>query len=131
MPKQNLPEPAAAMSASISDDALMSAITPGGRCPVRRLRSRISSATAIGVSKAHIWELEKGRTDNPAIALVTRLADHFGVTVSYLVGEDPAAPDADNDLVRMFRQAKDLDPSDREILVDLLQSFHRRKQGSG
>ncbi|MGB5214957.1 MAG: helix-turn-helix transcriptional regulator, partial [Anderseniella sp.] len=35
-------------------------------------------ADAVDVSKAHIWELEKGRTDNPAMALVTRLADHFG-----------------------------------------------------
>lgn len=88
-------------------------------------------ASAVGVSKAHIWELEKGRTDNPAMALVTRLADHFGVSVGYLVGEDRAAPDADDDLVRMFRQAQELDPADRKILDDLLQSFLRRKQGAG
>lgn len=84
-------------------------------------------ATAVGVSKAHIWELEKGRTDNPAMALVTRLADHFGVTVSYLVGEDIEAPDADADLQRMFRQAHDLDERDRATLDVLLQSFRRRK----
>ena len=30
-------------------------------------------ADAVGVSKAHIWELEKGRTDNPSMALVTRV----------------------------------------------------------
>jgi hypothetical protein len=29
-------------------------------------------ADAVGVSKAHIWELAKGRTDNPSMALVTR-----------------------------------------------------------
>ncbi len=45
-------------------------------------------ADAVEVSKAHIWELEKGRADNPSMALVTELADHFGVTVAYLVGED-------------------------------------------
>lgn len=84
-------------------------------------------ATAVGVSKAHIWELEKGRTDNPAMALVTRLADQFGVTVSYLVSEDIEAPDADADLQRMFRQAHDLDPRDRATLDALLQSFRNRK----
>ncbi len=84
-------------------------------------------ATAVGVSKAHIWELEKGRTDNPAMALVTRLADHFGVTVSYLVSVDIEALDADADLQRMFRQAQGLDPRDRETLDALLQSFRNRK----
>ncbi len=34
-------------------------------------------ADAVGVSKAHIWELERGRSDNPSMALVTQLADHF------------------------------------------------------
>ena len=46
-------------------------------------------ATAVGVSKAHIWELEKGRADNPSMGLVTRLAEHFGVSVAYMIGEDP------------------------------------------
>src|SRR5215207_3368420 len=73
-----------------------------------RLNSRQSLqdvANAVGVSKAHIWELEKGRTDNPSMALVTRLADHFGVSIRYLVGEDV---DADEELARMFRQASNL-----------------------
>jgi transcriptional regulator with XRE-family HTH domain len=88
-------------------------------------------AGAVGVSKAHIWELEKGRTDNPAMALVTRLADHFGVTVSYLVGEDIEAPDEDDELRRMFRQAHDLDERDRQTLDALLQSFLTRKGEAG
>ena len=45
-------------------------------------------ATAVGVSKAHIWELEKGRTDNPSIGLVTRIADHFDVSIRYMIDED-------------------------------------------
>jgi DNA-binding XRE family transcriptional regulator len=31
-------------------------------------------ADAVQVSKAHIWQLEKGRADNPSIDLITRLA---------------------------------------------------------
>jgi len=84
-------------------------------------------ATAVGVSKAHIWELEKGRTDNPSMALVTRLADHFQVSLGYLVSEDLDAPDADDDLVRMFRQAQELPVEDRETLDALLQSFRQRR----
>lgn len=84
-------------------------------------------ATAVGVSKAHIWELEKGRTDNPSMGLVTRLADHFKVSLGYLVDEDLEAPDADDDLVRMFRQARELDPADRAILDQMLQAFRERR----
>ena len=87
-------------------------------------------AGAVGVSKAHIWELEKGRADNPSMALVTRLADHFGVSIRFLVDEDIEAPDADEDLARMFRQARELDAHDRQVLDDMLQSFRRRRQDS-
>lgn len=88
-------------------------------------------ASAVGVSKAHIWELEKGRTDNPSIGLVTRLADHFGVSIRYLVGEDIEAPDTEEDLARMFRQARGLDERDRQSLDDMIQSFiNRRRDGA-
>ena len=65
------------------------------------------------------------------MALVTRLADHFGVTVSYLVGEQVDAPDADVEISRMFRQAKELDSSELAILDDLMQSLLRRRGKSG
>ena len=98
----------------------------GARITQLRLRKNQSLqevADAVGVSKAHIWELEKGRTDNPSMALVTRLADHFGVSVAFLVGEDIEAPDADPQLQRMFRQAKVLDERERAILDSMMQSL--------
>ena len=85
-------------------------------------------ADAVEVSKAHIWELEKGRTDNPSMGLVTRLADHFGVSVTYLVDEDADAPDADTHLQRMFRQAKTLEPHELSILDDMMKSLLKRRQ---
>ncbi len=88
-------------------------------------------ADAVGVSKAHIWELEKGRTDNPSMGLVTRLADHFDVTVSFLAGEDPKAADADPDLARMFRQAGELAPEDIGLLDDMMQTLLKRRHKTG
>ncbi len=85
-------------------------------------------ADAVGVSKAHIWELEKARTDNPAMDLVTRLADHFKVTVAYLVGEDIGSPDADQKLQRMFRQAGKLGDRERAIMDDMLQTLLRHQE---
>ena len=85
-------------------------------------------ATAVEVSKAHIWELEKGRTDNPSMGLVTRLADHFGVSVAMLVGEDTKAKNADPVLQRMFRQANSLKPNERKILDEMMQSMLRNRE---
>ena len=88
-------------------------------------------ADAVGVSKAHIWELEKGRADNPSMSLVTRLADHFGVSVASLVGEDLLAGDADPGIARMFRQAGELEPEDLAFLDEMMQSLLRRRRKSG
>jgi transcriptional regulator with XRE-family HTH domain len=87
-------------------------------------------ADAVGVSKAHIWELEKGRADNPSMSLVTRLADHFGVSAS-LVGEDLLAGDTDPAIARMFRQAGELEPEDLAFLDEMMQSLLRRRRKSG
>ncbi|MEC5293045.1 helix-turn-helix transcriptional regulator [Aurantimonas sp. C2-6-R+9] len=82
---------------------------------------------AVGVSKAHIWEMEKNRAKNPSMALVERLADHFGVSVAFLVGEEVEAADADPQLQRMFRQAAKLDSRERAILDDMMQSLLSRR----
>ena len=87
-------------------------------------------ADAVGVSKAHIWEMEKGKAINPSMALVTRLADHFEVTVASLVGEDVESVDAPRDIQRMFRQAAQLDERERKILDDMVQSLLKRRRQS-
>ena len=87
-------------------------------------------AKAVEVSKAHVWELEKGRTKNPSMQLVERLADHFGVSVASLVGEDPRAADANPEIARMFRQAEQLDPEDLAVLDHMMRFLidRRRKE---
>jgi len=89
----------------------------------QRRQSLQDVATAVGVSKAHVWELEQGRARNPSMQLVVRLADHFGVTIAALIGEDVDAPDAEVELARMFRQAQALGDRDRATLDALLQAL--------
>ena len=43
-------------------------------------------ADAVGVSKPHIWELEKGKVKSPSMELVTKLASFYRVTLDYLAG---------------------------------------------
>ena len=51
-------------------------------------------ADAVGVSKAHIWELESARSANPGLELLKKLAEHFKVTVTFLSDETSEPSDA-------------------------------------
>jgi transcriptional regulator with XRE-family HTH domain len=86
-------------------------------------------ADAVGVTKTHIWELEKGRTANPSLLVIKGLADHFGISVASLVDEDVDAEDADQRIASMFRLAKDMDKNDLGHLEDMIKSFISRKKG--
>jgi transcriptional regulator with XRE-family HTH domain len=57
---------------------------------------------AVSLSKAHVWELEMGRTTNPSIDVLKRLAEHFKVTVAFLADETATA--ADGRTLQFFRE---------------------------
>lgn len=85
-------------------------------------------ANAAGISKAHVWNLEKGLAENPSMELVVKLADLFRVRVSDLVGENPDAPDEDPAMVAMFRDLKTLGERDREMIAALMEQMKRRSK---
>jgi transcriptional regulator with XRE-family HTH domain len=101
------------------------------RLRLEKAQSLQQVADAVGVSKAHIWDLEKGRSDNPSMALVTRLADHFGLSLATLVGENPQADDSTGQIGRMFRQAGDLAPDDLALLDEMMQTLLKRRRKTG
>ena len=84
-------------------------------------------ASVVEVSKAHIWELEKERAKNPSMDLVRRLADHFNVSVAFLVGEDSEAKDVTPQLQRMFRQAKGLKDHEIQIVDEMIKSLQKHR----
>ena len=83
-------------------------------------------ADAIGISKAHVWNMEKGITDNPSMELVVKLAGLFRVRVADLVGENPEHADEPAEMVAMFRDLKDLDDRDRDTISMLLGQMKAR-----
>ena len=86
-----------------------------------RLQNRLSLqdvADKVGVSKAHVFNLEKGTTSNPSMELVLKLADLFRVRVADLVGENPEASEEPAEMVAMFRDLKKLDPRDRDKFTE-------------
>lgn len=81
-------------------------------------------ADGVGVSKAHIWELETGKSRNPGIELVRKLAEHFSVTIAFLTG-DEGQQDQDPAALQFFRDFDGL--SDRDW--DALRSVAERLKG--
>ncbi len=82
-------------------------------------------ADAVEASKAHIWELETGKSRNPSLGLIKRLADHFKISVATLIGETPS--DADDFLV-MFRDMQSLDEDDRRMIQVLIDGYKQRSK---
>ncbi|GHC60595.1 helix-turn-helix domain-containing protein [Neogemmobacter tilapiae] len=80
-------------------------------------------ADAVGVSKAHIWELEKGRTANPSFELVQKLAQFFGVSAEALIGEAETPPPVAQQIQRIHRDLKDLSERDRDIIETMVKSM--------
>jgi transcriptional regulator with XRE-family HTH domain len=100
----------------------------GTRIKTLRLQKKQSLqkiADAVDVSKTHIWELETGRSQNPSVELLVKLADYYKVTIASLVGEDPDSTDSDKQLTRMFRQAGELDDRDRAMVENMIQEMHK------
>lgn len=58
----------------------------------RRKLSLQDVADRAGVSKAHIWEIEAGRSRNPTIATAAGIASALGVSLDYLIGLTTAEP---------------------------------------
>ena len=95
-----------------------------------RVANRLSlqaTADKVGISKAHVWNLEKGISDNPSMEVVLKFADLFRVSVADLVGENPDAPDAEPGMVAMFRDLKGLEDRDRETIRVLMEQMKRNK----
>jgi len=81
-------------------------------------------AEAVGASRAHIWEVETGRTKNPSLELVRRLADHFRVSVGWLVGEMPDGNE-DSQVAALYRSLQSLSPQNRQHIQAIIDSMRK------
>lgn len=85
-------------------------------------------ADAVGVSKAHLWDIERGASKNPSLTLLTNLANYYKVSIADLVGENPNADAEPEDLVAMYRDLKNLSEPDRQMLSTLIEQMKLRQK---
>lgn len=87
------------------------------------------AADAIGISKAHLWELERGRTANPSMGLVQSLADHYRSSIAFLIYDGPAEMDAkDEALTVIWRDLKALSDEDRATAGVIIKALRDRSR---
>ncbi len=84
---------------------------------IRSGKSLQEVADAVGASKAHIWDLERGASKNPSLILLKSLADFYKIGVADLVGENPAAGEEEPELVALYRNLSELSLADRETIA--------------
>ena len=87
-------------------------------------------ADKVGVSKAHIWELEKGRSRNPSFELVRKLAAHYGVSIDVLTGESGEPGADDLQVERIHRGLDELSDRDRQIVEQMIEAMKQKSSGA-
>jgi transcriptional regulator with XRE-family HTH domain len=83
-------------------------------------------AQGVGASKAHVWEIETGRSQNPSVDLLRCLAAHFGVTVGWLIGEQSEPSAVDQRAAVLYAAARNLGEADFQLLESIVRNLRER-----
>lgn len=115
-------------------DRLFTTMHPAGRGPLsnEEVSDAIRAQGLPSVSGQYLWQLRKGKRDNPRLQHIQSLATYFRVPVAYFFDDDVAeAYEADMELVAAVRdpdvreiavRAADLTPAGRRAVLALIDS---------
>lgn len=80
-------------------------------------------ASKTGISQVMVGKYERGDA-SPSIEVAKKIADAFGVSMDYLVGEGVNASFDKQTLARL-RELEDLDDKKKQTLYDLIDTYIR------
>lgn len=86
------------------------------------------TADAVGVTKTHVWELEKGKSTNPSAELLRKLASHFAVTTDFLLNPEHEGLTENDEALVFYRDLKSLNDRDQEVLRHMLKVMKEKKE---
>ena len=86
------------------------------------------AADAVGVTKTHIWELEKGKSTNPSAELLRKLASHFSVTTDFLLNPGHDGLTEGDEALVFYRDLKSLNDRDQEMLRQMMEVMKEKKE---
>ena len=91
-------------------------------------------AKATGISTGSMTDWKKGRSA-PKVDKLQKIADYFGVSVDYLLGNEPkektpAEADVtfDDFNYAMYGEAKELTDEDKNMLLEMARMLKKRQQ---
>lgn len=112
----------------------MSESNLGLRLRALRMKKKLSLqvlADKIGASKAHVWDLEQGKTRNPSLNLLTELSRALDVSIKDLVGEGEETQGNENSqLAPLFRDLRGLNPEQLELIRTMTEKLREMKDGN-
>lgn len=85
-------------------------------------------ANAVGVSKAHVWDLETQRATNPSLEVLRRFSTVLAVPIAALIGENPEESAEKSESVVMYRDLQKLDAEDRKTIKLMMERLKRRSE---
>ena len=112
----------------------MSESNLGLRLRALRMKKKLSLqelADKIGASKAHVWDLEQGKTRNPSLSLLTELSRALDVSIKDLVGEGEETQGSENpQLAPLFRDLRGLNSEQLELIRTMTEKLREMKDGT-
>lgn len=106
----------------------------------------VEKASGVTISQSYIWQLRKGKKDNPTLRHLQALADFFGVPAAYFFDDEVTARvnrqldtlraeqarresnDANDQVTLMAMRAGELSPERRRQVMDLLDVVYALEQ---
>ena len=82
-------------------------------------------ASAAGMSKSYLWELENRPAPNPSAEKLDALARVLGQPVAYFLSDETAAPEEVHMDEAFFRNYKELDSAGKQMMRQIISSFKK------
>lgn len=105
----------------------------GAKLKKLRMQNNLSLqqvADEVGVSKAHIYELELNKVKNPSVETLKKLAELFDTPLSFFLNKDKHL-----EFQVMFRDLQEdfaaLDEKDRETVELIIKTLKSKKKDDG
>jgi transcriptional regulator with XRE-family HTH domain len=108
--------------------------------------SEIGRLSGVSISQSYIWQLRKGKKDNPTLRHLQALAEFFGVPVAYFFDDEVTSRvdaqletlaaersrrelnEGHDQVAVMAMRAGELSPERRQQVMDLLDVVYRLEQ---
>ena len=91
----------------------------------------------IGIQRSLITDLKMGRKKTLSAETLTKIAEYFGVSVDYLLGneqKEKPAPQQEDELTidtleyALYGEARDLDEDEKQQVLDLVKLMKKKKR---